>query len=134
MNPRGFPSCSTGEIIKIEKDFLGQSMYVAHAIDDGHGRRLWTIYGHTRPADHIQPGDRLSEGEIIASLAKAGRKGKGLITHLHLSMAWISADTASHEITWETLPEPGIAILLDPLHAMDCPYRILDPKVSLESC
>ena len=55
------PVMFDGEIIKIEEDFLGQSVYVAHAIDDGHGRRLWTIYGHTRPADHIQPGDRLSE-------------------------------------------------------------------------
>ncbi len=40
----------------------------------------------------------------------------------------------SQRINWETLHDPGIAILLDPLHAMDCPYRILDPDASLESC
>ena len=128
------PVMFDGQIVKVEKDFLGQSVYVGHEIDDGHGRRLWTMYGHTKPGDHVQPGERVRQGEIIASLAKAGEEGTGLITHLHLSMAWLSPDRASQEISWEKLHDPGIATLLDPLHAMGCPYRILDSDVSLEFC
>ena len=128
------PVMFAGEVVKVEKDFLGQSVYVAHAIDNGDGGRLWTIYGHTRPAEHVRPGKRLGEGEIIASLAKAGKgDGKGLLTHLHLSMAWISTGSNTQEVNWKTLHEPGVAVLLDPLHAMDCPYRILDPDVPIDS-
>ena len=37
------PVMLDGEVTKIEKDYLGQSVYVSHGIDDGHGRRLWTM-------------------------------------------------------------------------------------------
>jgi len=127
------PVMFDGKIVKIEKDFLGQSVYVGHAIDDGDGKRLWTMYGHTRPADHVQPGERVRQGEIIASLTERRKKITGPRPHLHLTMAWVSPERAFRELNWETLHDPGIAILLDPLHAMGCPYRILDPDASLQS-
>jgi hypothetical protein len=117
-----------GEIIKIAEDFLGESVYVGHAIHNGGGRRLWTIYGHTQPAGPIRGGGRVRKGEIIATLTKVDEKASGLFTHLHLSMAWVSRAIAPHEVSWETLHDPAISILLDPLHAMNCPYRILDPE------
>ncbi len=127
------PAMFDGEVTKIEKDYLGQSVYVGHAIDDGHGRRLWTMYGHMKPADHIKPGERVRQGEIIASLTETRKKTTGPRPHLHLTMAWVSPERALRELNWETLHDPEIAILLDPLHAMDCPYRILDPEASLQS-
>jgi murein DD-endopeptidase MepM/ murein hydrolase activator NlpD len=128
------PVMFDGEVTKIEKDYLGQSVYVSHGTDDGHGRRLWTMYGHMRPSDHIKPGERVRQGDIIASLTEKRGKTTGPRPHLHLTMAWVSQERAFRELNWETLHDPGIAILLDPLNAMDCPYRILDPDASLESC
>ena len=128
------PVMFDGEVTKIEKDYLGQSVYVGHTIDDGHGRRLWTMYGHMKPADHIKPGERVRQGEVIASLTEKRKKTSGPRAHLHLTMAWVSPERAFQELNWETLHDPKVAILLDPLHAMDCPYRILDPGASLESC
>ena len=127
------PVMFDGEVTKIEKDYLGQSVYVSHAIDDGHGRRLWTMYGHMRPSDHIKPGERVRQGDIIASLTEKRGKTTGPRPHLHLTMAWVSPERALRELNWETLHDPEIATLLDPLHAMDCPYRILDPDSSLEA-
>lgn len=127
------PVMFDGEVTKIEKDYLGQSVYVGHAIDDGHGRRLWTMYGHMRLADHIKPGVRVSQGDIIASLTRVREKTTGPRPHLHLTMAWVSPERAFRELNWETLHDPGIAVLLDPLHAMDCMYNILDPDASLEA-
>lgn len=127
------PVMLDGEIVKIEEDFLGESIYVGHAIDDGLGRRLWTMYGHTKPAEHVRAGRGVRQGEIIAILTKVDEETTALFTHLHLSMAWVSTAIALHEINWETLHDPSISILLDPLHAMSCPYRILDPEVSLKS-
>ncbi len=128
------PVMFDGEVIKIEKDYLGQSVYVGHGIDDGHGRRLWTMYGHTTPLEHVRPGTRVRQGEIIASFTEKRKKTTGPRPHLHLTMAWVSPERALRELSWETLHDPEIAILLDPLHAMGCPYRILDPDASLESC
>ena len=127
------PVMFEGKIVKVERDFLGQSVYVGHSIDDGDGRRLWTMYGHTKPADRIKPGKRVRQGEIIASLTER-KKTTGPQPHLHLTMAWVSPERAFRELNWETLHDPEIAVLIDPLHAMDCPYRILDPDASLESC
>ncbi len=56
------PVMFDGEVTKIEKDYLGQSVYVGHAIDDGHGRRLWTMYGHTTPLEDVRPGTRVRQG------------------------------------------------------------------------
>ncbi len=121
------PVMLDGEVTKVEKDYLGKSVYVGHAIDDGHGRRLWTMYGHMKPADHIKPGERVRRGDIIASLTERRKKTTGPRPHLHLTMAWVSPERAIRELNWETLHDPGIAILLDPLHAMGCMYNILDP-------
>ena len=125
------PVMLDGEIAKIEEDLLGDSVYVGHPIDDGRGRRLWTVYGHTNPAEHIAPGRRVQQGEIIATLTMVDGRTSTLFAHLHLSMAWVSTAIALHEINWETLHDPGISVLLDPLHAMRCPYRILDPEASV---
>ncbi len=126
------PVMFDGEVIKIEKDYLGQSVYVDHHVDDGQGRSLCTMYGHTRPADHILPGERIHRGEIIGSLTRKRRKTTGPRPHLHLTMAWISPERALRDLKWDTLHDPEIAMLLDPLHAVDAPYRILGRDHSVE--
>lgn len=127
------PVMLDGEIVKVEKDFLGESVYVDHEVDDGRGRNLWTMYGHTKPAEHVRAGRRVRRGEIIATLTKIEGGATALFAHLHLTMAWVSAGIALHEIHWEALHDPRTSILLDPLHAMKCPYKILDPEVSAKT-
>jgi hypothetical protein len=128
------PAMLDGEVIKIEKDYLGQSVYVGHAVEDGNGRRLWTMYGHSAPLHPLRPGDRVRSGEIIASLPEKRKNNRGPRPHLHLTMAWVSPERAPRELGWETLHDRRIATLIDPLQAMGCPYRILDPDVSPYSC
>jgi murein DD-endopeptidase MepM/ murein hydrolase activator NlpD len=127
------PVMLDGTVRKIEKDYLGQSVYVDHAVDDGDGRSLWTMYGHTAPLDHVRPGTSVRQGEIIASLPEKNKKATGPRPHLHLTIAWVYPERALRELGWETLHDRGIALLIDPLQAMGCPYRILDPGVSPES-
>jgi murein DD-endopeptidase MepM/ murein hydrolase activator NlpD len=123
------PVILDGTVMKLEKDYLGHSVYVEHGIHDGHGRRLWTMYGHTRPADHVRPGEGVRQGEIIATLTKKKEKTTGPRPHLHLTMAWVSQERGRRELNWETLHDPEIAILFDPLQPINAPYRILDPEV-----
>jgi hypothetical protein len=127
------PVMYDGEVAKVEKDYLGQSVYVDHHIDNGHGRRLWTMYGHTKPLDPVRPGERVRRGEIIASLTEKRAKSKGPRPHLHLTVAWVSPERAFRELNWATLHDPEISVLIDPLHAMNCAYTMLDPDASLEA-
>ena len=127
------PVMFDGEITKIEKDYLGQSVYVSHGIHDGQGRSLWTMYGHMKPAGQIKPGERVRQGDIIASLTVERKKTTGPRPHLHLTMAWVSPERALRELNWETLHDPGIAVLIDPLHVIHCTYKILDADASLEA-
>jgi murein DD-endopeptidase MepM/ murein hydrolase activator NlpD len=128
------PVMFDGEIIKIEEDFLGESLYLGHEIDDGQGRQLFTIYGHTKPENVVRTGERFRQGEVIATLSPADRRIAGVPAHLHLSLAWVSKTQASEELNWELLHDPRVAILLDPLRVMDCPYKILAPDTPVNSC
>jgi hypothetical protein len=123
-----------GEIVRIEEDFLGKSLYVGHRIGDGQGSQLFTIYGHTEPADEVRTGGRVRQGEVIATLSSAENRPAGVFAHLHLSVAWISETQPSEELNWERLHDPEVAILLDPLHVMDCPYRILASDTLVKAC
>jgi hypothetical protein len=120
-----------GEIIRIEEDFLGKSLYVGHGIGDGQGRQLFTIYGHTKPARGLRTGGRFGQGEVIATLSSAGRRAESVLTHLHVSVAWVSEKQPFEQLNWERLLDPGVAVLLDPMRIMDCPHKILNPGVSV---
>jgi hypothetical protein len=127
------PTMFDGEIIRIEEDFVGKSLYVGHEIDDGQGRRLFTIYGHTKPADRVRPGGGFRQGEVIATLSIAGERPADVFAHLHLSVAWVSKTQAFEKLNWEILHDPSVAILLDPLRVLDCPYTILTPGTPVNS-
>ena len=89
------PVMFDGEIIKIEEDFVGKSLYVGHEIDDGQGRQLFTIYGHTKPENGVRTGGGFRQGEVIATLSSAERRIAGVFAHLHLSVAWVSKSKTS---------------------------------------
>jgi murein DD-endopeptidase MepM/ murein hydrolase activator NlpD len=117
-----------GEIIKIEEDFLGASVFVRHGHQDGQGRHLCTIYGHTNPAKGVRAGNRLGQGEIIATLTEVERSAANVFPHLHLTVAWVSRAFAPDLLNWDALNHPGVATLLDPLRAMNCRHTTLDPN------
>ena len=121
------PVMYDGEIIKIDDDLLGQSIYVGHSIYDSAGNRLHTIYGHTRPYDSVHQGKTLNEGEIIATIAAAEKRTARIPPHLHLSIAWIPRSFPYERLNWDAIGTPGIITLLDPLKVIGCRYTILKP-------
>lgn len=123
-----------GEVLGIEKDFLGWSVFLGHEIEDGQGRRLLTIYGHMAPASRVRTGRRFRQGEILGYLSKKDGNPGGVLPHLHLSMAWVSTASGPDAIGWAGLHAPGVADFLDPLHTIGGPYKILrtDAPVRLD--
>jgi hypothetical protein len=116
------PVTYNGEIVKIDKDFLGKSLYIRHDIFDSAGRQFYTIYGHTEPVSDAAPGTRVKAGDIVASISEA--KKIKIFSHLHISMAWIPASCSAENLNWVTLADPEKVTLLNPLNIIGCKYSI----------
>ena len=119
------PLMYEAEIIKIDDDFLAKSIYAKHLIYDGNGSQLLSVYAHVMPLPGIDVGRILREGEMIATIADLKGKERSISPHLHVSMAWVP-QTVSHEcLDWDTLANPDIVTLLDPLECMVCQYLVV---------
>ena len=104
-----------GRIVKISRDFLGQSIFVAHDMEPIAGRRLYTAFGHTAPEEGPAEGKSVSEGEIIASISAPDQKKTTVPPHLHLTLALIPDTVTPEQLTWAYLGSATTIILLDPL-------------------
>jgi murein DD-endopeptidase MepM/ murein hydrolase activator NlpD len=119
------PLTYEGEIVKIDDDFLGKSIYVSHSIYDTAGNQLHTIYGHTSLCDEVRRGEAFTKGDVIATIAGGGNRKASIPPHLHISIAWIPKSIRYERLNWETISAAGNAILLDPLQIMDCKYTVV---------
>jgi murein DD-endopeptidase MepM/ murein hydrolase activator NlpD len=109
------PAAFAGLVVKIDRDFLGKSIYISHAIYADDGRQLLSAVGHTVPKDGLQTGQQVAAGEIIAAVAGFPGKKSNLPPHVHLTFAWVPKDFRLDQLTWKNLGhDPGIR-LIDPL-------------------
>ena len=111
-----------GEIVRILDDFLGQSVFIRHNYPDKDRKRLYSVYGHIIPVNKIQTGVTVKEEDSIGTVAG----GKRVPSHLHISVAWISASVIQQDLNWETILDKEKAMLINPLTVIVCPYSILN--------
>jgi murein DD-endopeptidase MepM/ murein hydrolase activator NlpD len=117
------PAAFAGQVIKIDRDFLGQSIYISHAIYTGDGRQLLSAVGHTIPSEGLKTGQQVAAGEIIAAVAGVPGKQSNLPPHLHLTFAWVPQDVRVDQLNWKNLGhDPGI-MLIDPLPVISPAYE-----------
>ena len=102
------PAVLDGVVIKVEKDFLGQSIYVCTdvRIKDGF---LMAIYGHTETK--LISGEEVKEGGVIATVADS----KKVPSHLHLTFAVVAGSFTYQALNWNTISERRGINLIDPL-------------------
>ncbi len=96
------PALEDGEAVTIIRDFLGESVFVAHS--DG----IISAYGHLRPLCRV--GDKLRRGQAIAKLSE--RPGMPVPPHLHISLLRLPKGFDVAGLTWRALD--GAAEFLDP--------------------
>ena len=109
------PAAFAGQVVKIDRDFLGKSIYISHAIYTAGGRQLLSAVGHTVPRDGLKTGQQVAAGEIIAAVSGFPGKKSNLPPHVHLTFAWAPVDFRLDQLTWKNLGHaPGIR-LIDPL-------------------
>jgi len=122
------PLMFDGEVKQIIDDYLGKSVFVSHRIRDSYRRRLYSIYGHIMLPENLQPGAKLSEGEVIGTVANAGKK---VMPHVHISAAWLPEQIRIEELDWRIVADPVRVSLIDPLKVITCPYSIIEDNLGL---
>ena len=115
------PATFAGKVIRLARDFLGESIYLSHEILAADGRQLCTAYGHTRPLASLQVGQQVAAGEIIAALAVANGKKTRVPSHLHLTLAWIPLAIDPNRLDWQNLGRDPAITLIDPFSVLAFP-------------
>ena len=123
--PAVAPVIFKGQVMKVDDDFLGESVFVSHDYYDNDGSQLYTIYGHIKPCGRMCLGERLREGDIIGTIADTRNCAGAVPPHLHISVAWVPKSVRSQELGWEIIGSHTEITLLDPLRVIECPYSIL---------
>jgi hypothetical protein len=109
------PAVCQGEVVAIVDDFLGRSVFVAHGVRDGDGRRLHTVYGHVDPRPGLVPGSLIGDEDLVGTIADPAARGKRVPPHLHITVALISSEGSPEKLDWDALRDRGRVLLLDPL-------------------
>jgi hypothetical protein len=122
LKAAAIPAAFGGEVKRVERDFIGKTLYLRHGRVEEAGKWLYTIYGHTVPL--VQEG-RVEEGQVIATVAEKA----SIKAHLHLTLALVPDSMPAEGLSWETLAA-GDVELLDPLCLVP-DYEILEGKAGI---
>jgi hypothetical protein len=107
-----------GEVVSVVDDFLGTTVFVAHARRDSQGRQLHTIYGHIDPRAGLAPGSFLADGDALGTIADASRRKTAAPSHLHITLALIDCEGRLEKLDWNALRDRSRVLLLDPMIIM----------------
>jgi len=86
--------------------------------------RFYTIYGHTNPIADLQVGQVVKEGNIVATLAVSKKTKPGTLPHLHITLGWSLSKIAYDRLDWESIGNPDLLTLIDPLSIFNRNYQI----------
>jgi hypothetical protein len=109
------PAPFAGTVVKISPDFLGESIFLAHALDQATGRRLYIAFGHTAPRPGLAAGQSVVQADIIGSISAPANRRSSVPPHLHITLAWLPDPLDPEQLAWDTLGTDPTIRLVDPL-------------------
>jgi murein DD-endopeptidase MepM/ murein hydrolase activator NlpD len=122
------PVMADGVVRAMFKDYLGQAVIIEHDdIQGGEGSYL-SIYAHTQPREDLRPGIAVRGGDIIATIADTRHSKAKILPHLHLSLGCPLPDLVYEPFVWNIMRDPDRVALLDPMNAIDGPWRELETE------
>lgn len=111
----GIPAIHDGTVKGVIKDFLGETVIVAHDFFvDGHGNPLITLYAHTVPIHDIYINKSVKEGDIIARIAASDRMPGGMIPHVHITAGRLINGISHDQLDWVKISRREAMVLTDP--------------------
>jgi murein DD-endopeptidase MepM/ murein hydrolase activator NlpD len=125
------PVVQDGVVKAMFKDYLGKAIIVEHEHSARDIGRFISFYAHTNPRSEIENGVILKQGDIIANLADTKNSKAKIKPHLHFSIGLPSKLFSYDGFVWNTIRNPEMITLLDPLNVMDWPYQVLDAENSV---
>ena len=120
------PVLQDGVVKAMFKDYLGKAIIIEHEHSGQDIGRFISFYAHTNPCPEIENGVILKEGDVIATLADTSNSKAKIKPHLHLSIGLPSKSFSYDGFVWNTIRDPEMITLQDPLAVMDWPYQALD--------
>jgi hypothetical protein len=122
------PAMYNGVVVGMIEDFLGTSVFVRHHMPEHSAAEFYTMYGHTDPESETHIGRIVRQGETIARIASL-RSSRQVRPHLHISIGLPSQALSYDELDWNTIGNPDVMTLVDPLPAIDRVRVMSDPDV-----
>ena len=118
------PAIYEGQVVKVGDDFLGKSIYIRHALRDDSDNVLFSIYGHTEPAEGIDIDLAVAGGDVVACVANTSSKDAAP-PHLHVSVVWVPPSLPVADLTWATIGARKQVKPVDPLAFLGLPHVLL---------
>jgi hypothetical protein len=118
------PVLFDGVVVRVIDDYIGKSIFIRHYLYDEKGDQLFSVYGHTRPCDHVRRGRKVKEGNVIATISTRGDHPAHIMPHLHISIAWIPQKLYWRKRDWDVLSNSYLVTLVNPLEVLECRYSI----------
>jgi murein DD-endopeptidase MepM/ murein hydrolase activator NlpD len=130
------PVMHDGVVKAMFKDYLGRAVIIEHEYSGRDPAGFISFYAHTKPRSAVKAGTLVKEGDIIATLAGTGNSKSNILPHLHFSLGLPTNSFSYERFVWNTIRNPAMLILLDPLPIIDWPYQALDADVTTltETC
>ncbi len=119
------PVMHDGVVKAMFRDYLGKAVIIEHEHSGSGTGRFISFYAHTKPLSEIENGVIVKEGDIIATLADTDNSKSNIIPHLHFSLGIPSRSFSYDGFVWNTIRNPEMITLLDPLAIIDWPYQML---------
>lgn len=112
------PVMQNGVVKAMFKDYLGIAIVIEHERAGTNCGNLLSIYAHTQPRPEIDIGVNVHEGDIIATLADTSRSKANIRPHLHFSLGLGATPISYDGFVWDTIRNPEMITLLDPLKVL----------------
>jgi len=122
------PVMHAGVVRALYNDYLGKAVILEHENTEGRNSKLLSVYAHTKPETNIRPGVLVKAGDIIATIADTSRSKAKILPHLHISFGHPSPDLVYDPFVWDSMRDPDLVALLDPLHFIDWPCQMLESQ------
>ena len=119
------PVMHDGVVKAMFRDYLGKAVIIEHEHSGSDIGRFISFYAHTEPLSEIENGVIVKEGDIIATLADTDNSKSNIIPHLHFSLGIPNRSFSYDGFVWNTIRNPEMITLLDPLAIIDWPYQKL---------
>lgn len=109
------PAMAKGLILNRCKDFLGESLVLAHEGIHPLSPKVVFVYSHLEIEKKIVPGCRVEKGQVIARTFDTSKKQSKLLSHLHFSCVELGGNIPLDALNWDLFPDRGKVNLMNPI-------------------